>query len=102
VALFCYQAKKWVGSFVAALGGLDILVFAGGIGENSPQIRSRICKGLQCFGIELSEKLNNANAPVISTDNSRVKIRVIKTDEEWMMAKTVREMLNKSENIKSK
>jgi acetate kinase len=93
VALFCYQAKKWVGAFVAGLGGLDILVFAGGIGENRPQIRSRICNGLQCFGIELNENLNNTNAPVISTDNSRVKIHVIKTDEEWMMAKTVCEML---------
>jgi acetate kinase len=93
VALFCYQAKKWVGAFIAVLGGLDILVFAGGIGENSPQIRSRICEGLQCFGIVLNEKRNNANAPVISTDNSRVKVRVIKTDEEWMMAKTVSQML---------
>jgi len=101
VALFCYQAKKWVGSFVAVLGGLDMLVFAGGIGENSPQIRMRICEGLQCFGIELDEKHNNTNAPVISTENSRVTVRVINTDEEWMMAKTVREMLNKSENIKS-
>jgi len=93
VALFCYQAKKWLGAFVAALGGLDIMVFTGGIGENSPQIRSRICKGLQCFGIKLDEKRNDANAPVISTDNSRVTVRVINTDEEWMMAKTVRQML---------
>ena len=93
VALFCYQAKKWVGAFVAVLGGLDILVFAGGIGENSPQIRSRICIELQCFGIELDKKRNNTNAPVISTDNSRVTVRVINTDEEWMMAKTVRQML---------
>ena len=93
VALFCYQAKKWVGSFVAVLGGLDILVFAGGIGENSPQIRSRICKGLQYFGIELNEKRKNGNAPVISTDNSRVTVRVINTDEEWMMAKIVYQML---------
>ena len=93
VALFCYQAKKWVGAFVAVLGGLDSLVFAGGIGENSPQIRSRICKGLQCFGIELDEKRNNTNAPIISTDKSKVTVRVINTNEEWMMAKTVRQML---------
>jgi acetate kinase len=93
ISLFCYQAKKWLGAFVAALGGLDILVFAGGIGENSSQIRSRICKGLQCFGIELDEKLNDANAPIISTDKSRVKVRVINTDEEWMMAKTVNEII---------
>jgi acetate kinase len=93
VALFCYQAKKWVGAFVAALDGLDIMVFAGGIGENSPLIRFRICIGLQCFGIELDEKKNNANAPIISTENSRVMVRVINTDEEWMMAKTVSKML---------
>ena len=93
VNLFCYQAKKWVGAYVAVLGGLDIMVFAGGIGENSPQIRSRICEGLQCFGIMLNEKRNIANAPVISTDNSWVTVRVINTDEEWMMAKIVRGML---------
>jgi len=93
VDLFCYQAKKWLGAFVAVLGGLDSLVFAGGIGENSPQIRFRICKGLQCFGIELDEKRNNTNAPTISTDKSSVTVRVINTDEEWMMAKTVRQML---------
>ena len=98
VSLFCYQAKKWVGAFVATLGGLDSLVFAGGIGENSPQIRSRICIGLQCFGIEIDEKLNKDNALVISTDNSRVKVHVIKTDEEWMMAKMCCLMLNLSEN----
>lgn len=93
ISLFCYQAKKWVGAFVAALGGLDIMVFAGGIGENSPEIRSRICEGLQCLGIEVDVKRNNANAPIISTDKSRVKVRVIKTDEEWMMAKTVSQVL---------
>jgi len=89
VALFCYQARKWIGAFVAALGGLDTLVFAGGIGENSPEIRARICDGLEFLGIELEEKQNVANADVISTENSRVSARVIHTDEEWMIAKTV-------------
>ena len=92
VALFCYQAKKWIGAFAAALGGLDTLVFAGGIGENSPVIRTRICEGLEFLGIEPEEIRNEANAPVISTDNSRVKIRIIKTDEAWMMAKTIGQM----------
>src|SRR5207302_8691751 len=55
VALFCYQAKKWIGAFAAALGGLDTLVFAGGIGENTPAIRTRICEGLGFLGIELNE-----------------------------------------------
>lgn len=93
VALFCYQAKKCIGAFAAALGGLDTLVFAGGIGENSPVVRSRICKGLEFLGIELEEIRNKANEPVISTDNGRVVIRVINTDEERMMAKIIRKMI---------
>jgi acetate kinase len=89
VALFCYQAKKWIGTFAAALGGLDTLVFAGGIGENSSLIRSRICEGLGFLGIELEEKQNAANEGVISSAASRVVVRVIHTDEEQMIAKIV-------------
>jgi acetate kinase len=89
VALFCYQAKKWIGSFAAALGGLDTLVFAGGIGEKAPIVRARICDGLEFLGIELEDKQNAVNAGVISTDASRITVRVIHTDEEWMIAKTV-------------
>jgi acetate kinase len=96
IALFCYQAKKWIGSFTAVLNGLETLVFAGGIGENSPVIRSRICEGLGFLGIELEETRNKANAPVISKDNSRVSVRVIHTDEEWMIAKMVSEIINPS------
>ena len=66
VALFCYQVKKWVGAFAAALGGVDTLVFAGGIGENAPIVRARICDGLGFLGIELEEKQNVANAGMIS------------------------------------
>jgi acetate kinase len=94
IALFCYQAKKWIGSFAAALGGLDTLVFAGGIGENCPVIRSRICEGLEFLGIGLSEKQNSKNAPIISKEKRKVSIRVIHTDEEWMIAKTVKQVLN--------
>jgi acetate kinase len=86
LALFCYQAKKWIGSFSAALGGLDTLVFAGGIGENSPIIRSRICQGLEFLGIELSETANSQHSTMISTPASRVAVRVIPTDEEFMIA----------------
>jgi len=89
VALFCYQVKKWIGAFTAALGGLDTLVFAGGIGENAPVIRARVCDGLGFLGIELEEKQNVANAAVISAEASRVAVRVMHTDEEWMIAKTV-------------
>lgn len=89
VALFCYQVKKWIGAFAAALGGVDTLVFSGGIGEKAPIVRSRICEGLEFLGIELEEKQNVANEGVISTAASRVAVRVIPTDEELMIARTV-------------
>ena len=81
--------KKRIGAFAAALGGLDTLVFAGGIGENAPVIRARVCDGLGFLGIELEEKQNVANAAVISAETGRVTVRVMHTDEEWMIAKTV-------------
>jgi len=89
VALFCEQVKKWIGAFSTALGGLDMLVFAGGIVENAPTVRARICDGLGFLGIEFEEKQNMANAAVISKEASRVAVRVMHTDEEWMIAKTV-------------
>ncbi len=89
VALFCYQVKKWIGAFAAALGGVDTLVFAGGIGENAPAVRARICDGLEFLGVEIEEKKNVANEGVISAAASRVVVRVIRTDEELMIAKTV-------------
>ena len=94
VALFCYQAKKWIGSFAAALGGLDTLVFAGGIGENCAPIRTRICEGLGFLGIGLDEKQNRKNARIISKEKKSVAVHVIHTDEEWMIAKTVSQILN--------
>jgi acetate kinase len=93
VALFCYQAKKWIGSFAAALSGLDTLVFAGGIGENCPAIRARICEGLSFLGIELNESRNVENAAQISTDSGPVTVRVIRTDEELMIARSVSRVL---------
>ena len=89
VSLFCYQVKKWVGAFTAALGGLDTLVFAGGIGENAPVVRARICAGLGFLGLELEEKRNAGGKGVISAATGRVSVRVIRTDEELMIAKTV-------------
>jgi acetate kinase len=94
VALFCYQAKKWIGSFAAALGGLDTLVFAGGIGENAPLIRERICDGLGFLGIQLNQQRNAKNAPLISPDAASVKVRVIRTDEELGIARSVTRVLN--------
>ncbi len=89
VAIFCYQVKKWIGAFAAALGGLDTLVFAGGIGEKAPVVRARICDGLGFLGIELEDKRNAANEGVISAEAGRVAVRVIHTDEELMIAETV-------------
>jgi acetate kinase len=89
VELFCYQAKKWIGAYAAALGGVDTLVFSGGIGENAPVIRARICEGLEFLGIEIAAKQNAANENVISAAASRVAIRVIRTDEELTIARSV-------------
>lgn len=93
VALFCYQAKKWIGAYAAALGGLDTLVFAGGIGENAPIVRSRICEGLNFLGLELDQPRNAKTAPVISKHSSRVTVRVMRTDEAFMIARSVRRVL---------
>jgi len=93
VELFCYQTKKWIGAFVAALGGLQTLVFTGGIGENAPSVRSRICEGLSCLGIEIDNANNVANAEVISSPSSSVTVRVIRTDEEQMIAHSVDRMM---------
>ena len=94
VALFCYQAKKWIGSFAAALGGVDTLVFAGGIGENAPPVRERICDGLGFLGIEIDGERNAKSAPLISSDAGPVKVRVIRTDEELMIARSVARVLD--------
>jgi acetate kinase len=89
VAIFCYQAKKWIGAYAAALGGLETLVFAGGIGENTPLVRARICEGLGFLGLELDEARNAQGAALISADAARVAVRVIRTDEEVMIASSV-------------
>lgn len=95
IAVFCRQAKKFIGAYAAILGGLDTLVFAGGIGENSSVLRARICEDLQFLGIELDPAWNDSAAPIISTNTSRVTVRVIKTDEEIQMARLVKSKLEK-------
>ena len=89
IDLFCYQAKKGIGAFAAVLGGLDTLVFAGGIGENAPEIRSRICAGLGFLGITLDEGRNTSSALLISTDQGPTRVRVIQTNEALMIARAV-------------
>ncbi|MFZ3218209.1 MAG: acetate/propionate family kinase [Candidatus Acidiferrales bacterium] len=89
IDLFCYRAKKYVGAYAAALGGLDGLVFTGGIGERAPDIRERICSGLEFLGIRLDAARNAANAPVISSADGRVNVRVIETNEDLMVVQHV-------------
>ncbi len=94
VALFCYQVKKCIGSYAAALGGVDTLIFSGGIGENSSIIRQSVCEGLAFLGIELEKKQNKLNAPLISPKKNRVAVRVIHTDEALMIAESVCHVLH--------
>jgi acetate kinase len=101
VDLFCYRAKKYIGAYAAALGGLDLLVFAGGIGEHAPEIRERMCNGLDFLGIRLDGSRNAANAPLISHSQSQVKVRVIKTDEDQMIMRHVISVLGWSNGRES-
>jgi acetate kinase len=94
VALFRYQARKCIGAFAAVLGGVDTLVFSGGIGENAALIREQICDGLGFLGIELDRERNASNAEIVSAEAARVGVRVIRTDEELMIATSVARMLS--------
>ncbi len=99
ITLFCYQARKWIGALAAVLGGLDTLVFSAGIGENAPTIRARICAGLEFLGVVLDESANAVNEPLISRGDSRVRIRVIRTDEEREIAESVAQLLRRQTGI---
>ena len=93
IALFCYQVRKCIGAYAAVLGGLDTLVFTGGIGENAGVIRERVCEGLAFLGVELNRERNENRESLISSDTSRVKVRIIHTDEELMIARSVMRVL---------
>ena len=90
VGMFCYRVKKYIGSYLAAMNGADAIVFAGGIGENSPEIRARICAGLEWLGIEIDSARNGGVVGTegrIDRDKSRVNLWVIPTDEELLIAR---------------
>jgi acetate kinase len=91
IEIFCYRARKYIGAYLAASGGVDAVLFAGGIGENSPEIRARICDGLQWMGLELDDERNRSHLHgkegVISSDSSRLAAYVIPTDEELLIAR---------------
>lgn len=89
LVVFCYQARKWIGALAAALGGVETLVFAGGIGENSAAIRARCCEGLACLGLTIDAGRNERGDAVISPAGSAATVRVIRTDEEAVIAEAV-------------
>jgi acetate kinase len=93
IDVFCYQVRKFIGAYAAVLGGIDMLVFTGGIGENSCVVRARICEDLDFLGIRIDPTLNRSNAPIISSGQSTVVIRTVKTREEVMIVRAVRESL---------
>jgi acetate kinase len=101
VNLFCYQAKKFLAALAATLGGLDTLIFSAGVGENAPTIRWRICGGMEFLGINLDSSRNNANAPIISHEDSPCIVRVMRTDEDLMIARHTNDLIReKSEEQK--
>ena len=93
LALFCYQAKKHLGALIAILGGIDVLVFTGGIGEKAGAIRSSICKDMEYAGLQINEALNKKNAYTISSELSKAKVHIIPTDEEYAIAQNIIDLI---------
>jgi acetate kinase len=98
IELFCYQARKFVGALAASLGGLDTLIFTAGIGEHAATVRQRICTGLAFLGIQVDPRRNEAHAPVISPDDSPVTVRVMKTDEDLMIARHTGDLMAQTQH----
>jgi len=94
IALFCYQVKKTLCAYAGVLGGIDTIVFTGGIGENAFRVRSEICAGLGFLGIQLDEKINQQNEMLISSGDSKVQVYIIPANEEYMIAKSTIALLN--------
>jgi acetate kinase len=95
--VFTYRIKKYIGSYVAAMGGVDAVVFTGGIGENSPDVRAASCTGLEFFGIQIDEAKNNSQVKekIISSDSSKVKVMALPTNEELVIALDTMRIVNK-------
>src|SRR5918999_1604157 len=96
VALFCYQAKKFLGALAAALGGLDPLLFTGGIGEDSGTVPGRVCEGLEFLGTGVDPDRTAAHSPVIASDAAAVAVRVGRTDEDLMVARHTRRLIEQA------
>ena len=99
IAMHSYRVKKYVGAYAAALGGLDLLVFTAGVGENRVALRTDVCQGLEFLGIKIDEALNSqavgGKSMIISSADSRVKVAVVATDEEYMIARDTYTILSK-------
>lgn len=93
IEMFCYQIRKFIGAYAAVLGGLELLVFTGGIGERAVEVRAEIVRELDFLGMELDESANARNGDVISTSRSRCEVRIVKTDEDLMIARHTRGVL---------
>jgi acetate kinase len=95
IDVFCYRLQKLIGGYVSALEGLEIIIFTAGIGENSPLVRAKICESLKYLGLELDEEKNQRSAEEISTKNSKIRVLVLKTNEELQMVREAKELLEK-------
>jgi len=93
IDLFVYRIARELGSLAAALGGIDALVFTGGIGENAAAIRARVCGDAEWLGVRIDESANRAGGPRISAAGSGVSAWVVRTDENRMIARHVRTLL---------
>ena len=95
--MYFYRIKKYIGAYAAALGGVDIIVFTGGVGENQVSCRAAACEGLEFMGVKLDAEKNNVRGEeaVVSTEDSKVKVVVIPTDEELMIASDTMDILNR-------
>ncbi len=101
VSMFCYQLRKSIGAFAAALGGLDLLVFTGGIGERAAPVRWEACQGLEHLGLRLDPERNTAHADTVSRPDSRCMVRVIPTDEDLMIARHTLAALSSTSQFRS-
>jgi len=102
--VFCYRIKKYIGAYAAAMGGVDAIVFTAGIGENSPDVRKKVCEGLEFLGIKIDDEKNDSpeKEKIITTDDSKVKVLVIPTNEELVIALDTAEIVSKSKVMAEK
>ena len=101
IDMFIYRIKKYIGAYTAAMGGVDMIVVTGGIGENNADVREGIFEGLEYLGLKISKKVNQNTRTdaVISTKTSKVKVVVINTDEELVIAEDTYAVVKKAEIV---